>query len=65
MHGHWCPGGCKTLIPPGMALCAMCSLGIDKYIDENPQILAALHLEADSGIAALEALLATHTEGTK
>ena len=39
MAGHWCAGGCQTLIAPGMVLCTSCSLGLSKYEDENAVIV--------------------------
>lgn len=57
MPGYWCPSGCRTFIPDGVALCPMCALALEKYIDENPAVLAALRREAESGIRDLEAML--------
>lgn len=57
MHGHWCPGGCTTLIPPGQSLCASCSLALSKYIDENPAIVEAY---AAAGFVEIERSLTSH-----
>jgi hypothetical protein len=58
MGGHWCPGGCSTLIPDGVAVCVVCV----KYADENPDILAAIREQSRPVIADLEQSLANHAE---
>lgn len=57
MQGHWCPGGCATLIALGMELCTSCVLALGKYIDENAVIVERYAAE---GVAAMERSLANH-----
>ena len=55
MRGHWCAGGCQTLIGDGMVLCTSCSLGLSKYIDENHVIVQRY---AARGFADMERYMA-------
>ena len=57
MAGHWCAGGCQTLISEGMVLCTSCTLGLSKYIDENDVIVQRYFAR---GFADMEQSLANH-----
>lgn len=59
MPGHWCAGGCQTLIGGEMVLCSSCSLGLSKYIDENDVIVQRYFAR---GLADMEPFLARHAE---